>query len=68
MVSIYQFRVDDALMLKANYHAFRVYRSQYSRRPLQHTMIIRRSSNDYLRVVTIRGKGKGETMATPSNR
>jgi hypothetical protein len=53
MVSIYQFRIDDALLFKASYYAFRVYRSHYSRRPLRHTVIIHRFSHYYLCVVTV---------------
>jgi hypothetical protein len=67
MVSIYRFYVDDALMIEASYHAFQAYRSHYSRRPLQHTMIIHRFCHDYLRVLTVREKGKGETTV-PSDR
>jgi hypothetical protein len=40
MVSIYQSSVDDALLLKASYHAFREYKSHYSHRTLQYTVII----------------------------
>jgi hypothetical protein len=68
MVSIYRFRFYDTLMFKASDHAFRVYISHYSRRPLQHTVIIHRSSHEYLHVVIVRGEGKGETVVTLSDR
>jgi hypothetical protein len=61
VVSIYCFHVDDALIIKVRYRVFRVYDIRYSR-------VHHRSSHDYLRVVTVRGEGKGEIMVTTPGR
>jgi hypothetical protein len=67
VVSIYCFHVDDALMIKVSYRAFRAYDIHYSHRFHQHT-VDHRSSHDYLHVVIVREEGKGKTVVTTPGR
>jgi hypothetical protein len=55
-------------MLKVSYHAVKGVRAPML--PLIHSIrrVHHRSSHEYLRVVTVRDKGKGETMVTTPDR
>jgi hypothetical protein len=66
VVSIYCFHVDDALMIKVSYRVFQAYDIRYSHRFHQHTVSI--IGPEYLRVVTVREEGKGETVVTTHGR
>jgi hypothetical protein len=60
--------VEEALLFKVSYHA--VWGVKISMLPWNHSIrrVHHRSSHEYLRVVTMRGEGKGETMVTTPDR
>jgi hypothetical protein len=60
--------IEEALMFKVSYHAVKGVRSQIL--PLIHSIhrVHHRPSHEYLRIVTVRGEGKGETVVTIPDR